>query len=96
MGGFDQFFKQTTDELHVSTINYKFVGNVIITPHCLSEMLYYFSEIALKDDALICKKYSRYQSRRQIWGRASYLGFIPMKWLSREINTIETHEDIVI
>jgi PmbA protein len=49
----EDLFKQTIKELEAKSINDKFVGEVIITPHCLNELLYIYSMIGLRDNSLI-------------------------------------------
>lgn len=48
-----QLMDQTVEELNAVPLNDKFVGDVIITPHCLTDLLSTYSGIALTDGSLI-------------------------------------------
>lgn len=53
VGMIDGLLEQTILELDAKSIGEKFVGEVIITPHCLTDLLHVYSDIALQDRSLI-------------------------------------------
>jgi len=53
-GTFETLIKQSAEQLETKSIDEKFVGDVIVTPDCMDEFLYYISG-ALYDSQLITK-----------------------------------------
>ncbi|MBI9012690.1 MAG: hypothetical protein JEZ08_10715 [Clostridiales bacterium] len=53
VGMMDGLLEQTILELDAKSIGEKFVGEVIITPHCLTDLLHVYSGIALQDRCMI-------------------------------------------
>jgi len=53
VGMIDGLLEQTILELDAKSIGEKFVGEVIITPHCLTDLLHVYAGIALQDRSLI-------------------------------------------
>lgn len=52
-GSLDVLLKQCTEQTHMKNLEGKFEGDVIITPDCLGEMIYFYCETFLSDMALI-------------------------------------------
>lgn len=49
----DTLLKQSTEQINTKSMNGKFVGDVIITPDCLGEMISFYENTFLNDMALI-------------------------------------------
>lgn len=56
VGLLNELFDQTIKELDASPLGEKFVGDVIVTPHCLVDLLTAYSGIALMDGSIIGEK----------------------------------------
>jgi len=52
-GSLDMLLQQSCEQITTQTLSGKFVGDVIITPDCLSEFLSYVFDITITDGALI-------------------------------------------
>ena len=53
MGTIENLMKEAIEQLDMKVLEDKFVGDIIITPDCLGEILYYYENIFLGDTALI-------------------------------------------
>ncbi len=53
LGPTNYLLKQSVEQLNTTPIEGKFVGDVIITPDCLKSTLEYYTNISVKDNALI-------------------------------------------
>jgi len=55
LGGMNKLLEQSEKELEARSLSQKFVGDVIITPQCLSDILGMYASICLNDGSLISK-----------------------------------------
>ncbi len=53
IGSIKDLLKESVEQLNTKSIEGKFLGDIIITPDCMKEMLEYYTGISLKDGALI-------------------------------------------
>jgi PmbA protein len=52
-GSVDELMRQSAEQLDPGTLDGKFSGDLVITPDCLAELLYYVEQVLLGDDSLI-------------------------------------------